>query len=146
MSDINPNNYPGSNVTIVGFAGGETKVKEFDRGGSQAELQIGVGKGYKDRDSGEWVDKGTDWYTLVGSADYAADNWPYVQKGDKVRIDNARLEARPYTKNNGEAGVELTLRFGTIVVVEAANERQTGGSRPTSGAGTFASSGAGTPF
>lgn len=146
MSDINPQNYPGANITIVGFAGGETKVKEFNGGGSQAELQVGVGKGYKNRDSGEWVDKGTDWYTLVGAADYAADNWPYVQKGDKVRIDNARVEARPYTKNNGEPGVELTLRFGTVVVVEAASERQTGGQRPTDGGGTFATGSGTTPF
>lgn len=118
MSDINSKNYEGSSVIVVGRAGGPTERKDFSNGGSQTQLSVAVGKGYKKND--EWVDTGTDWYTLTASSDYASDNWPEVVKGDKVRIDDARLEFKPYAKKNGDPGVEATLRFGTLVVLEHA--------------------------
>jgi single-stranded DNA-binding protein len=120
----NPNNYPGATVSpVVGLAGGEYTVREFPNGGSQAQLSIAVGKGYKDKNTDTWVDTGTDWYTLVASTDYAADNWPEVGKGDTVRVDDARLECRPYTKNDGTAAADLQLRFGTLVVVKKKEDR-----------------------
>lgn len=118
MSDINPKNYDGASVVIVGNAGGSVEVKNFENGGSQAQLSVAVGKGYKDRND-KWVDTGTDWYLLTAEASYAEKNWPEVEAGDKVRIDDARLEFKPFEKKNGEPGVEATLRYGTLVVVKA---------------------------
>lgn len=123
MSDINPKNYDGASVVIVGRAGGPAETKDFGNGGSQAQLSIAVSKGYKNQQTNEWVDTGTDWYLLTAKPDWADQNWPDVAKGDKVRVDDARLEFKPYLKNNGEAGVEATLRFGTLVVVEAKSAR-----------------------
>lgn len=122
MTEVNPRNYPGASATVVGRAAGPYQVRSFGNGGSQAELSIAVGKGYKDRQTQDWVDTGTDWYTLLASSDYASDNWPQIGKGDTVRIDNARLEARPYTSKDGEAKVDLQLRYGTIVVVKRKEE------------------------
>jgi len=119
----NPNNYPGVNVTVVGTAGGPVEVREFPKGGSQAQLSVAVGLGYKSRETGEWVDTGTNWYTLVASPDYAEENWPRIGKGDKVRIDDARLEAKAYNTKEGEARIDLQLRFGTLTVVESKGER-----------------------
>jgi single-stranded DNA-binding protein len=126
MSEINSNNYTGANVVIVGNVVRPVEIKDFKNGGSQAELSIAVSKGYKK--DGEWVDTGTDYYTLVASADYASDNWPRVDKGDKVRIDESRLEFKPYLKNDGTPGVEAQLRFGTLVVVEAKADKPSSGS------------------
>ena len=115
---VNENNYVGSNATVVGVAGGEWQVRELGSSGySQAELSIAVGKGYKNKETGEWVDQGTDWYKLVATPDYASDNWPEVGPGDKVRVDEARLEARTYNKNDGTAAVELRLQYGSLSVV-----------------------------
>lgn len=121
MSGINPNDYPGANVTIVGYAGGEVEERSFPKGGSVAQLSIGVGTGYKKDD--EWVDTGTNWYTLTASPDYAQENWPVVEKGDKVRIDDARLEFKSYNTKDGDARTDATLRFGTLVVLESASDR-----------------------
>lgn len=121
MSDINPKNYFGSSVVVVGRAGGPVETKSFDNGGSQAQLSISVGTGYKKND--EWVDTGTNWYTLTASTDYAEKNWPNVQTGDKVRVDDARLEFKPYLKKDGTAGVEANLKYGTLVIVEAKADR-----------------------
>lgn len=122
MTDINPKNFPGANITVVGTAGGEYEIREFPNGGEQAQLSVAVGKGYKK--DGEWVDTGTDWYTLVASPDWASSNWPHVGKGDKVRIDDGRLEARAYLNKDKDARVDLQVRFGTLTVVEAKADRQ----------------------
>lgn len=134
MSDINPQNFPGANAVVVGRAGGPYQVKSLPSGTEQAELSVAVGKGYKDRNTGEWVDKGTNWYTLVGTPDYAAENWPQVGPGDTVRIDNARQEVNPYVAKDGEAKADITLRFGTVTLVSRKGE------------GASASATAGTPF
>lgn len=119
MTNINPNNYDGANVTVVGRAGGEPTRKDFDSGSSITELSIAVGKGYKK--DGEWVDTGTDWYTLTATADYAADNWPPVGKGDKVRVDGARLETRPFDRKDGSHDKALVLKYGELTVIQAKN-------------------------
>lgn len=124
MSDINSNNYPGATAVIVGTAGGPYEVRDFGNGGSQAQLSIAVGKGYKDKKTDQWVDTGTDWYTLTATPDWAEQNWPNVDKGDKVRVDDARLELKGYKKNNGEIGVDATLRYGTLALVESASSRK----------------------
>lgn len=117
MSEVNPKNIDSATVTIVGRAGGPVEVKEF-KNGSQAQLSIAVGTGYKDKkNNDEWVDTGTNWYTLTAKADYAAANWPDVGAGDKVRVDEARLELKGYVKNDKTAGVDATLRFGTLVII-----------------------------
>lgn len=134
MSDINPKNYNGAAVVIVGSAGGSPEIKRFDGGGSVAELSVAVNTGYKNR-NGEWVDTGANWYTLSATEDWANNNWPEIFKGDKVRIDGAELSFKPYAKKNGEPGVEASLRFGTVVVVEPKADR------PARGGGSEAADG-----
>jgi single-stranded DNA-binding protein len=120
MNDVNPNNYDGANVTVVGRAGGPVEVKHFTGGGSVAELSIAVSQGYKKDD--QWVDTGTTWYTLQAATAYAEDNWPSVGKGDKVRVDDAKQETREYKKRDESSGLQITLKFGTLTVVEAKNQ------------------------
>ena len=141
MSDINPKNYDGANVVIVGRAGGAVEVKKFQKG-SQAQLSIAVGTGYKNKTTEEWVDTGTNWYTLTATEDWARQNWPEVESGDQVRVDDARLEFKPYLKKDGGAAVEAKLTYGTLVVVKAKSASSGGGRAAASDAG----SGDNTPF
>jgi single-stranded DNA-binding protein len=121
---VNENNYDGANVTVVGRAGGPVQYKDFQSGSSIAELSVAVGKGYKDKSTNEWVDQGTDWYTITATKDYAVQNWPPVGKGDKVRVDEGRLEAREYEKRDGTPGLGLTVKFGTLSVIESKSAPQ----------------------
>lgn len=114
----NPNNYEGAQTTVVGRAGGAPEAV-FD--GSTTRLSVAVSQGYK-RD-GEWVDTGTVWYTVQASTEYAEQNWPEIDKGDKVRIDDAKQEVRTYLTNDGNPGVELKLTYGSIRVIERRSER-----------------------
>lgn len=116
MSEINPGNYDGANITIVGRAAGPYAVKEFGNGSSIAELSIAVGKGYKK--DGEWVDLGTDWYVLTSTPDYAATNWPPVGKGDRVRVDDGRFETKSFDRKDGSHDKSLNVRYGTLTIIE----------------------------
>lgn len=126
MNTINPNNFEGSSVTLVGRTGGKYRTKEFSNGSSIAELSIAVGKGYKK--DGEWVSTGTDWYTLTATKDYAEDHWDDIPKGAKVRLDEARLETREYSKKDGTPGIALNLRYGRLSVLS--NPKESDGFTP----------------
>lgn len=118
MTDINPNNYEGANITLVGRAGGEAKSPAYDRDGSKGvlELSIAVGQGYKKDD--QWVDTGTTWYIYSAAGEYA-EPLKAVGKGDKVRIDNARLETREFTRKDETKGQSFDVKFGTLTILEA---------------------------
>jgi single-stranded DNA-binding protein len=117
----NPNNYPGAEGSIVGTAGGPPETV-FD--GKTTRLSVAVGEGYMDKSTNQWVDQGTTWYTVQSSTEHAEQNWPLIEKGDKVRVDDARQSVRPYLKNNGDPGVEIRLQYGRITVVDRKSDRQ----------------------
>ena len=119
MSEINPGNIPSINVTLVGTAGGPVDFKQFNNGGSQAELSVAISHGYRNKQDGQWVDTGTTWVRILASGDYAENNWPVVNKGDKVRLDDARLETREFDRKDGTKGQAFEARFGTLTVVQA---------------------------
>lgn len=116
---VNPNNYTGITATVVGTAGGEVDYRVFSNGGSQAELSIAVGHGFKDKNSGEWIEKGTTWIKLLATSDHAEHNWPYVGKGDRVRVDEGRLETREFDRKDGTKGQAFELRYGNVTVIDS---------------------------
>lgn len=116
----NEQNFPGVHIdNIVGVAGGEPETRFFESGSGQTTLSVAVGEGYKNKQSGAWVDQGTTWYRVVATADYAEDNWPSIDKGDKVRIDGGRLTAREFDRRDGSKGQSFEVRFGNVTVVES---------------------------
>lgn len=119
MNDINPNNYDGAEVTIVGRAGGEPRETKI----GTRELSVGVSQGYKK--DGEWVDTGTTWYVLSATIGHAEEHWPYVGKGDKVRFEDAKQETREWTDKDGNTRLQIKLSYGTLSVVQAKNAEAT---------------------
>lgn len=114
----NDNNYTGIHIdNIVGVAGGEKSVRFFDNGGGQAELSVAVSHGYKNKQTNEWVDTGTTWIRAKATADYAADNWPEVGKGDKVRLNGGRLETREFDRADGTKGQSFELVYTEVQVL-----------------------------
>jgi single-stranded DNA-binding protein len=115
---VNENNYEGANVTIVGRAGSEARNPAYDKDGTRGILEVGVAvsQGYKK--DGEWVPTGTTWYTYTASGDHA-DTLRTVKKGDKVRIDDARLETREFERGDGSKGQAFEVRFGAFKILES---------------------------
>lgn len=115
---VNPNNYPGVTATIVGTAGAAAEYPAYDKSGERGykQVRIAVGEGYKNKQTGEWVDQGTTWYTYEAHQDGEIST---VGKGDKVRIDEARLSTREFERKDGSTGQAFEARFGTLTVLES---------------------------
>lgn len=116
-SDQNPNNYEGATITLVGRAGGDAENPAYDKNGERGikQVRVAVGQGYKKE--GEWVDTGVTWYTVTGREDDIG----HVRKGDKVRLDDARLETREFDRKDGSKGQAFETKFGTLTVLESKN-------------------------
>lgn len=122
FDNTNPNNYDGVRAAYaIGNVGREPEVKTFENGSSITEFSLAVGQGYKNKQTGEWVDKGTAWYTVSAPTSHAEEHWPTISKGDKVRVNDPVLEVREYPKKDGSTGLGLTLTWGDVIVVKAKN-------------------------
>lgn len=115
-AEQNPNNYDGATVTLVGRAGADAEFPAYDKEGTRglSQVRVAIGQGYKDKNTNEWKDTGTVWYTVTGRTDDIG----HVRKGDKVRLDDARLEAREFERKDGTTGQAFETRFGTLTVLE----------------------------
>lgn len=115
----NPDNRIGASLTLVGYISGPAKSPAYDTDGSKGilEVSIPINEGYtKD---GQFVQTGTTWYQYSSMRD--AEALRGLQKGDKVRIDDAKQEVREYTTKDGEKKLGIGLRYGTLTVLESAS-------------------------
>lgn len=119
MADFEPSR---ATVTIVGNVGQVNS--KFD--GTLAEATVAVSKGYKDKNTQSWIDTGTDWYTVIARGDFTAQILD-LNPGDRVKVEDAKLEHREYPKNDGSTGISYELNFGTIVVLERKADRAPAG-------------------
>lgn len=116
MADFKPSR---ATVSIVGNVG--QVQSKFD--GAQTEVSIAVEKGYKDKTTNEWVQKGTDWYTYIVRGEWQS-TVEGIASGDRVEVTGSKLEQRVYLKNDGQPGVANELNYGEIVVLERKADRQ----------------------
>lgn len=114
----NPNNYIGVNSTIVGYAASDARPPAYDKEGTRGVLQvpIAINEGYKK--DGEFIQTGTTWYDVEAGGD-AADTLRGIRKGDKIRVDDAKQEVRSYNDREGKEKLGITLKFGTVTVLES---------------------------
>lgn len=120
MSETNTQNYPGATTTLVGWAAGPAKAPNYDKDGTSGvlEISIPINEGYKPKDGSEFVQTGVTWYTYSAAGAYAED-LKAIGKGDKIRIDDAKQEVREYTNKDGEKVKAISLRYGTLTVLES---------------------------
>lgn len=116
MSDFKPSR---ATIDIVGNVG--RVDSKFD--GQLTEATVAVSKGYKDKATQEWVDTGTDWYTLIARGDYAQTLLD-LNPGDRVEATGGKLEHREYQKSDGSTGISYEINFAEVTVLERKGERQ----------------------
>lgn len=108
----------GITVDLVGYAASDARNPAYDKDGSKGvkEVSIPLNEGYtKD---GEFVQTGTSWYTYSAAGDYAA-QVAAIKKGDKVKVSGAKLEVREYKDKDNNDKLGLSLRYGSITVLES---------------------------
>lgn len=119
---VNENNYIGANATVVGYAASDARTPAYDKDGELGilEVSIPINEGYKK--DGEWVKTGTTWYTITGASDYAQNVLAPIKKGDKIRVEDAKQEVREYKDKDGNTKLGISLRFGTVTVLESKSD------------------------
>lgn len=122
----NENNYLGASATVVAYAAGPARTPAYDKDDTRGVLEVSlpVNEGYKK--DGEFVQTGTTWYTYSGAGEFAQNVLANVQKGDKIRVEDAKQEVRTYTDREGKEKLGITLRFGTFTVLESGGNSSSG--------------------
>lgn len=117
----NPNNYLGATVTLVGYAASDARNPAYDREGTRGvkQVPIAINEGYKK--DGQFVQTGTTWYDVEAGGD-AAQTLANIKKGQKIRVEDAKQEVREYTDKNGAVQKGITLKFGTVTVLDDGND------------------------
>lgn len=117
---VNENNYVGVTVTIVGYAASSARNPAYDKEGTRGvkQVPVAINEGYSK--DGEFVKTGTTWYDVEAAGEHAT-ALEAINKGDKIRVDNAKQEVRAYTDKEGNSKLGITLKFGTVTVLEAAS-------------------------
>ncbi len=87
-------------VILIGNLGKEPEVRTMQNGGKVCNLSVATSQRWKDRNSGEQIEK-TEWHRVTvfdeNTINFAE---RYLHKGSKVYLEGA-LQTRKYTDQNG---------------------------------------------
>ena len=100
-------------VILIGNLGKDPEVRYSPNGGAVANITLATTESWKDKNSGEQVDK-TEWHRVVFFRRLAEIAGEYLKKGSKVYIEG-KLQTRKWQDQNGQD------RYTTEIV---ANEMQ----------------------
>ncbi|MDH3981265.1 MAG: single-stranded DNA-binding protein [Kiritimatiellaceae bacterium] len=100
-------------VILIGNLGKDPEVRYSPNGGAIANITIATSESWKDKNTGEKVDK-TEWHRVVFFRRLAEIVGEYLKKGSKVYIEG-KLQTRKWQDSNGQD------RYTTEVI---ANEMQ----------------------
>lgn len=87
-------------VMLIGRLGADPKLSYTPSGSAVVNFNMATDEGYKDRQSGQWVNR-AEWHRIVvwnQPAEYCAN---YLTKGDLVYIEG-RLQTRKWQDNQGQ--------------------------------------------
>jgi hypothetical protein len=101
---------PGIRGTVIGTVAAPAESK-FD--GNLHELRLAINHSKKDRDTGEYVQTGTTWLTYQANGEWGQKLTQFA-KGSQVKITDALIETREFTRGDGSTGLGVTARFGEI--------------------------------
>ena len=87
-------------VILIGNLGQDPEVKYMPNGNAVANVTIATSESWKDKNSGEQVDK-TEWHRVVFFRRLAEIVGEYLKKGSKVYIEG-KLQTRKWQDKNGK--------------------------------------------
>lgn len=107
-------------VTITGNVGSDPQHQISAGGVSITRFSVATTHRWKNRESGEWEDKDTNWYSVSAFRQLADHAHASIKKGDPVIVTGRMIQrsweanGRPGTSTDIEADVVgLDLRWGT---------------------------------
>jgi single-strand DNA-binding protein len=98
----------GGYVTLVGFVAREPRLREVKGGRHVAEMRVGTTTRVLDRDTGEWHDADTSYYTVNCWRRLADHVNASMRKGDPVMV-KGRFKTRSYEDKAGRLRTEVEI-------------------------------------
>ena len=117
-------------VILVGHLGADPEVRYTQSGTAVANLRLATNESYKDKNSGERVEK-TEWHRIVGWGKLAEIMGEYLKKGRQVYIEG-QLQTRQWQDKEGNTRYSTEVRASDMVMLGG---RGAGEAPPSSGGG-----------
>lgn len=135
-------------LTVRGFVGGDIRLITTEKGLPIASFRVGSTPRRLNRETGEWENGETNWYTVTCFRQLATNVHAAVSKGDPVVV-SGRLRIRPWENQAGQRGTSVEvdaegvghdLTFGTGSFMRLNQPGGSAGNHEThrSSPGTFA--------
>ena len=109
---------------VLGNVGRDAEIKEFANGGKVANFSVATKESWKDKNTGEWVDK-TQWHNVVAKGSYLVGVCERkVKKGSRVWV-MGNIETRDYKSQQGDTVYRteiITKEFGGRIEVQNSNK------------------------
>ena len=109
---------------VLGNVGRDAEIKEFANGGKVANFSVATKESWKDKNTGEWVDK-TQWHNIVAKGSYLVGNCERkVKKGSRVWV-MGNIETRDYKNQQGDTVYRTEIiakEFGGRIEVQHSNK------------------------
>lgn len=104
------------NVSLLGNLGSDPEMKYGQNGAGRLQFNVAVNQ--RTRVEGQWTEK-TEWVRCTVFGQRAESLSQYLKKGMRVYVAG-RLEARPWTSQQGEVRAGLELIADTVEFMSAA--------------------------
>ena len=109
---------------VLGNVGRDAEIKEFANGGKVANFSVATKESWKDKNTGEWVDK-TQWHNVVAKGSYLVGVCERkVKKGSRVWV-MGNIETRDYKSQQGDTVYRTEIiakEFGGRIEVQNSNK------------------------
>lgn len=99
-------------MTIRGNVGGDPVRNTIAGGATVLNFRVATSQGYRDKRTGQWVETGTNWYSVSAFRQLADNAKVSLRSGDAV-IVTGKLKMREWD-SNGRHGVSADITADTI--------------------------------
>ena len=109
-------------VMIIGNLGADPEVKQFNNGGSIANITVATSEQWTDKQSGE-MREATEWHRISLANRLGEIAAQYLRKGSKVYIEG-KLSTRKYQAQDGTDRYVTEIKAFSMQMLDSANEGQ----------------------
>ena len=109
-------------VMIIGNLGADPEVKQFNNGGSIANITVATSEQWTDKQSGE-KREATEWHRISLANRLGEIAAQYLRKGSKVYIEG-KLSTRKYQAQDGTDRYVTEIKAFSMQMLDSANEGQ----------------------
>lgn len=102
-----------STITATGNLTGDVRMNYSENGWAWANGRLAVDQGYRDRKTGQWVDQGTDFYSIAAFGALAEQLADHYKSGDRIII-TGRPTLQTYDRTDGTTSARLNVTLATV--------------------------------